>query len=441
MSEAFGHCPRAALKALRSARRARSRRVVSAVAAAAAGFGVAASTAVGVVGPAWAQTPQAPRLENTDDRTGLRVDSFILRPELGVETSYSDNYLQGEDDRLDSLLLTTRPEVSLESDWNRHALTLSAFAEHGYYTEDQDDNYLDLGVAALGILDVTRAAGIRVATALSRLSEGRGSDDTAVGAAEPVEYLFGEIDVEGRYKRGRIRLSPFAAFELRDYEDVDTIGGEVSNQDDRDRIGFGVGGEVGYEFLRGYEAFLRGEALFTEYDDEEDDGGVARSSNGFRVLTGVNLALSRLIEGRVGLGWEQRDFDDDELDTVQGVSVDIGVDWFITPLTTIQFAGEGGVDETTVGGASGTSGLSGTLSVKHALRRDVLVGGFAGFATEEFDGIDRTDDTISAGASVEWLLNSHLSLGARYEFTDETSTVSGESFTENLFSVGLRARY
>ncbi|MEL6978555.1 MAG: outer membrane beta-barrel protein [Pseudomonadota bacterium] len=406
-------------------------------------WAAAAALAVGCAGfgASWAQEATAPQLENVDERTGVRVNSFILRPELRVEGVYSDNYLQSEDDEQSSYLFVTRPEVTLESDWRRHALILSAFGEYGLYTEDSDDNYTEFGGSAIGVIDITRAAGVRIETGLSRLSDGRGDDNAPGAAAEPTEYTLGEIDIEGRYKRGRLRLSPVAAFSLRDYDDVDLIGGGSSNEDDRDRLTYVGGAEIGYEFLRGYEAFVRGEGLLIDYNGDFEPGETDRSGDSLRALGGVNLSLSRLVEGRVGVGYEQRSFDEDDLESVDSVSVDLGVDWFVTPLTSIQFIGEGGVGETTVAGSSGTSRLAGTVSVRHALRRNVLLGGFVGAGTEDFDGVERTDDTLSAGASVEWLLNPNVSLGARYAHTNEDSDAEGESYTENQFSLGLRARY
>lgn len=391
-----------------------------------------AAAALAIAGQAAAQ--------QASPEVGLRAGSFIVTPEVTLEGRYADNYLALTSNEVDSFVYSIAPSLSFRSDWNRHALAVTFGGKATFVEANSNDDMLTYGVDAVGVIDVTRAAAIKLSAGYHANEESRGADDTPGLAKEVTEYDQVDLGIEGRYKAGMVRVSPFASYSLYDYDDVSNIGGGSSNNDDRDRQEFGYGLEIGYEFMRGYEAYVRGEASNIEYDDSVDDNGFERDSFGYRGTAGVNFAVTRLIEGRVGVGYGARDYDDARFGSQEAVAVDVGLEWSVTELTTVDIEGFQRFNETTTAASAGTSEIGGKVSVLHSLRENINLSGYAGYSNEEFEGVAREDDRYEAGVKVGYLINQNFELGAGYDFTYEDQKSVG-NVTENEVYIGLTARY
>ena len=80
------------------------------------------------------------------------------------------------------------------------------------------------------------------------------------------------------------------------------------------------------------------------------------------------------------------------------------------------------------------------LGVEHELLRNVILAANVGYTRDDFSGINRTDDTISAGGGVNYLLNRNFSIGAGYNFTTRSSDDKNEEFDRNLIRIGVTGR-
>lgn len=371
---------------------------------------------------------------------GVRFGSFVATPQVTVDGRYSDNYLGLTSNEVDSFVYSVAPQLSFRSDWNRHALQVTLGGKASFVEADSDDNSYTYGIDSAGVIDVTRATAIKLSAGYQHNTEDRGADDSPGLSAEPTEFDTVNAGIEGRYKAGRVRLSPFASYLLSDYDDVDLVGGGKSNSDDRDRQVYGYGMEVGYEFLRGYEAYVRGEGNTVRYDSSTDDNGFNRDSDGYKFSGGVNLQLTNLIEGRVGVGYGLQDYDDSRFGSQEAINVDVGVVWSVTPLTTITVDGFQSFNETTTIGSAGTTEVGGQIGVSHSLRENITLSGYAGYSHEDFEGVAREDDRIDAGVKLGYTITRNFEIGVGYDFTFEDQKTVGD-YTENQAYIGLTARY
>lgn len=403
-----------------------------------------------VVAQSSSSTPnfeQRPQLDGRENETGVRVGAFFLRPKLTLGTRYSDNYLLEDLEPESSFIFTATSEASLASDWNRHALRINVGAERAHFLADTDDNYLDYHFRARTQIDVTRSLATTLSGGFAHLHEGRGVDDVVdpvtglVTTTEPVEFDQFTIGARTDFKPGRFRVTPFGELTGYNFMDTPAASAAQANQDDRDRMELSGGGEFGYEFSRGYEAFVGGEYLSVDYDAAADDLGFNRDSTGFNARGGLNFRVSRLITGTVGAGYLSRDYSDAALTDVSGFSLDASAIWTPTPATTFTMSAGRDIDETTVANASGTTELFGRVELDHAFRRNVVFNLFAAAATEEFEGADREDDNFRIGVGAEWLITRHFAAEASYAFESETSTDETAGYDVNTFFLGLSARY
>jgi uncharacterized protein (PEP-CTERM system associated) len=158
----------------------------------------------------------------------------------------------------------------------------------------------------------------------------------------------------------------------------------------------------------------------------------------------VDIDITGILFGELALGYTRREYDDDELDTVDGLGGGGTLTWNVTPLTSIIFNAQGEIQETTVTyeGDEASADFEKTLSVDvtHELLRNVLLNANAAYVRDDFEGTSRSDNTVIAGAGVTYLLNRNLSLDATYRFSTRDSDDDNAEYDRSIIRLGVTAR-
>lgn len=368
------------------------------------------------------------------DPLGVRAGAFLVYPSLTASGEYDDNIFATADDEEDDFIFRLRPELRAQSQWSRHSLTASAFGEFGFFADENDSNYQDFGTALDGRLDATRDSSSTGRLAVSRLHEDRDAPDD-VGEDDVTQFWLMEARLAHRHNFARFFVRPSVYVQRLDFESA----GDLSNTE-RDRNRYGAGVRGGMTISPRLNVFVETNGDIVEYDSDEAD----RDSTGFDVRGGVEIDISRLVIGEASLGYARRSYDDDDLDTAQGVAGDAGITWTPTQLTTVDFTGRVNIEETTVffegDRASGNLATRIGVGVTHELRRNILLNANAGYDRDNFRGTDRVDDTFRLGGGVSYLLNRNLSVNASYSFSTRDSDDDNEEFDRNIFRIGVTAR-
>jgi hypothetical protein len=229
--------------------------------------------------------------------------------------------------------------------------------------------------------------------------------------------------------------------ELRrfDFEDTDDI-----NNDDRDRSQYLARARVGYEVSPRLDGFVEGTVDARRYDETPDDIGRDRDSEGYSLRAGADIDISGIVFGELSAGYSRRKYEDDELDTVNGLSFGGAMTWNVTQLTSVVFEALGELQETTVNfeGEEATANFQKSFSVDvtHELLRNVLLNANAAYIRDDFEGTDRADDSLLLGTGVSYLLNRNLSLDATYSFRTRDSDSDEAEYTRNIIRLGLTAK-
>lgn len=363
---------------------------------------------------------------------GIRAGAFLIFPSLQAAGTYNDNIFATRNNTEDDFIFTLRPEVRAQSQWSRHSLAATVFGEFGFYADENDSNYEDFGTALDGRLDVTRDSATFGRLSLERRHEDRDSaDDT--GASDVTQFYVTEARLSHRHNFARLFVRPTAFARRLAFESA----GNISNAD-RDRSIFGAGLRAGVNATPAINVFAEGNVERREYDD----AGFFNESTGYDILGGVELDLTRLVVGEASVGYTFRD--SDRFSNEGGVAGNLGITWTPTQLTTVNFTGRAGFDETTVvfegDRSSGNLATAIGVRVEHDLRRNIQLNASAAYERDDFQGTNRTDDTFRLGAGVAYLLNRNLSIEASYQFDTRNSDARAEEFDRNLFRVGVTAR-
>jgi hypothetical protein len=386
----------------------------------------------GVVAAAALLAPEFATAQDPFEPLGIRSGAFLVYPSLTASGTYDDNIFATKDDEEDDFIFTLRPEVRAESQWSRHSLVGSAFGEFGFFQSEDDSNYEDFGGALDGRLDVRRDSATSGRLSFARLHEDRESaDDT--GIEDVTQFWVTEARLRHRHSFARFFVQPTVFANRLAFENA----GDISNAD-RDRNTFGGGLRAGLTVSPAINVFGEVNADVVQYDD----AGEINDNNGYDGRVGVEVDVTRLVIGEASIGYAYRQ--NDNFENEGGLAGDIGITWTPTQLTTVNFTGSAGFDETTVvfEGDRSSGNLATALGVRvdHELRRNIRLNASVGYDRDDFQGTNRVDDTFRLGAGVTYLLNRNLSLNAAYGFDTRSSDAEDEEFDRNIFRIGITAR-
>ncbi|MGF1607960.1 MAG: outer membrane beta-barrel protein [Kiloniellales bacterium] len=374
------------------------------------------------------------------DPQGLPVGGFTLFPQMVVAPLFDDNVFRSEDNTAADIVTVLSPSVNLESNWSRHALNFGAGADIGLYFDNDDENFEDYRFNADGRLDVTRDTVLRLSGGFAHLHQGRGDPDDPAGALEPTQYDRYNALLRASHRMGRFTGILSGGVTRLDYEDVPRRGGGPKiNNDDRDNIRYDVSGQVNYEIVPSYDAFVRVGADWTDFDDSLDDAGFNRDNNGYVGVAGVEIDFGGIVFGDFFAGYMYNERDDSRLDNIDGFNLGADITWNVTRLTTITGTAEREIRNTTLGG-SGSIATTVGLQVDHELLRNLIVSLNASGQQNDFEGdIDRTDYNIIGGISVDYFINRYFFVGALYEHRERLSSGDDEGGEFSVNIAGVRA--
>ncbi len=399
-----------------------------------------ASAALTIAAPEFALAQQQPVDPNTTvadrarpeyDPLGIRAGSFLVFPELGVTGAYSDNVGFDEDDEESDIVTQIEPSVEFQSQWSRHLLAVELGSEIAIHAEESDEDYQDFFALGRSQIDVSRQTEI-AATAEARLThEGRDDPEDAGNDELTDLYQFG----------GGVALN----------HDINrlgfTIGGEVlrsvyddDEEEDRNANVYDLLLRTSYDVSPKLDMFLEGRYNVEDRDDNVDDNGVARDTDGYEARLGAGLDITSVLFGEAFAGYRVQRFDEDDFDDETGLSFGIDLNWNPTLLTSIGFSGTRDFRATDEGDAASNFRTEFGITIDHEFLRNMIVRGEARYQNDDFRGDDREDDTILLGAGLTYWINRNLSFNAGYDYSGRDSNQDGEDYTVNEFSIGLTAR-
>lgn len=369
-----------------------------------------------------------------DRAQGIRAGSLIFKPVLQLSEGYDSNIFEDTSGGTGSFITTVRPSLSLESDFSRHRIGASVGMRFETFHQSTDDNTYTAFAETEGVLDITRRLRVQANAGYERLAGQRGSDDVGTNIAGPVYSDRYRAGLSVQYLPGDFRIQPFVSVLLQDFIDR----GQVVDQDDRDRASLVGGLEVGYRLAPGYEAFVRASYFDVNFLDAVDSAGIDRDSSGVNVLAGVNLKLSRLLNGSAGVGFVFSSFDDPAFQNTTDFTARVGLDWSPRRRWRLSLNGSRELTQTNVAGASDSIQTNLILAARYEIMR--ALNGFvrAGFNRDEFSGAGRTDTGFLLGTGLDWAMTRQVSLRLAYNYRQETSTDPTAEFSKHIVNAGLR---
>ena len=371
------------------------------------------------------------------DPVPIDFASFQLFPSLEVQTQIDDNIFSASRAEETDLVTTFRPQVVAVSNWGRHALQFTGYGNINKYVDNSSEDTNDAVLDLKGRIDIFTKTALELNGGWQRLTENRGSPDTATAGVSPTQ--FDNYIAGADLTRSLGVLQARVGYDLKSlhYKDVALAGGagEINNTV-RDRNEHTVSAEVAYEItptVKPYVAFNYNWRNYLETD--------ARNSDGYLAQIGTTLDFGGVILGEVYGGYLQQDYRNLSTGTYRTGIFGGKFLWNVTEMTSVVADLTRRLAETSVAGYASYLDTTGRLSLQHELKRNVLLTGGFGYSRQDFNGDPkRQDDIVDAGISARYFFDQNFYADAAYDYIDRTSDTAAAEYSKNviMFRVGVQ---
>lgn len=369
------------------------------------------------------------KVQPIDSVEPVEVGSFLVYPEMSLTGLYDDNVYFSATGKQGDWAAIASPGVFAQSAWDKHAATLSAYADltryHSFETESTDD----FRVSAEGRYDFSTSANLYGGVRAARDHEDRESPDSRNGLS-PTQYKNSRA-YAGVYRQfGKVGIRIGGTAQRLDYRDVEFTLGRI-NMDDRDRSQYTGGIRVILEVSPSFEPFVQVAADSRRYSNDPDDLGYLRDSQGERYIAGARVLKAGRVKAEVFGGYATQRYEDRRFADVRVPTAGANVLIQATPDTSVSIFMDRTVEETTLSGVSGNVNSYASMGMLSRISSSASIHADVAFSRNAYQIQDRTDDYTSAGAGVYFYPARGVTLDASYQYRNLDSSVSGESFQKH----------
>jgi len=383
------------------------------------------------------------------DRLGIRVGGFLLYPTADLSETYDSNIFAVRSGVADDFYTTLAPSLTVLSDWSRHAMALNANGQFKWYASHDSENVNNGSVTGQGRVDIETGSYFALSGAYALQHEDRSSPDSFANIKEPTQYTTTTGYLGYVREEGRIGVRADASVISYSFNNNQTFGGALVNEEDRNRIEYVGSLRASYEILpqQPYQAFVRVLGNTRQYNSIDVNTlaatGVAakRNSTGYEVDAGTAVEVTRLITGEVYAGYLAQEYQNPIFSSPHGIGFGGDLLWAITDLDTLKGAFSRSIVETDVTGASSATETSLSLSAEHELLRNVVLVGGVGYLHDDYKGITRSDDTYEAHVGARYFLNRVWRASADVTYAQRSSSTSAVNFNRVIAAVGIEAGF
>lgn len=383
---------------------------------------------------------QRPRPEY--DAAGVRAGVWSLRPELKTDLEWTDNVFATPTQPQSDTAFSVTPRISGNTLWSNHGLSFDASLTSKNYLEFDDESTITYTAGTSGRVDVNRQAFVDAGLRYATLTEPRTSAGAAGAASQPIEFDTLSAFVGAEQTSGRLRLQSRLTYADIDYDSVPLFGGGVADQNFRDRTDYGATVRADAAISPDTAVFVRLRLNDKDYRLSPPDVPLNRNSSGYTLDGGFDFDIRGVARGAIGIGYTEQDYDAPAFGKQSGMSVDAMVEWFPTPLTTVTAHASRSVQDAAIAGSAGYFNTEAGISVDHELRRNLIASASARWGQDDYSGVTRTDERLSASAGATYMLNRTAGVRGTYTYMEQTSSGAGagRDFTRNsvMFSLVLR---
>jgi hypothetical protein len=401
----------------------------------------AAELAPPVVAP-----PRRPRLDPAPfDPLGVRVGTFIFNPAVELTAGYDTNPPRLSPAK-GSPEFIVAPELTVRSDWDRHALGADIHGSYLWYSEtfpNSPDSPTSLDRPGLdsrifGRIDATRDDHIIVESRLQIGTDNPGSPNIQAGLARlPIVTTLGGT-LGYTHDFNRFEIAAKATVDRSVWQDSTLTDGTTSTNDDRNFNQYAGILRGSYELLPGVAPFVEADIDTRVHDLKIDRTLADRDSDGETVKVGTSFRLTGKLTGEASVGETDRRYQDPTLPDVKGPVFDASLLYAATALTTVKLTSVTTTGELIVPGASGVLRRDFGVELDHDFRRWLTGAARVGYGADTYFGIDRFDNRYLAAVSLAYKLTREVVIKGELRHEWLRSTYPGFNYDATVALLTVR---
>jgi hypothetical protein len=359
---------------------------------------------------------RAPVVRESEDYTakGVPIGGFKLFAGLEAGEIFNDNLYATSNatGKTATFLQTFNPTLELRSDWQNHYLSAYAKGGFGLYSVDGAlNNYQDASIGADGRLDIQRNWNVYGGGSWNRRHEEHGTPNTVNAPGSPVtvyNQTSGNVGYFQKFNRFSARLD--GRYDNFNYLDnaLGPAQGVIPNSD-RNRNEWREALRLGYEFLPGYEGWVRGSTNQRRYF-QLDSSGLDRSSNGFDIVGGIIIDLGGITSVEAFAGYVQQTYVSGQFSTISTPMFGLTGYWNPQKDLWVKPFIRRTIDDSAFANSAAYINTTGGIDVNYNVRPNIRLDGHADYSIADYAA-------ASGGASTQYDQYLTLRIGANYAFT------------------------
>ncbi|MEL6857324.1 MAG: outer membrane beta-barrel protein [Pseudomonadota bacterium] len=383
------------------------------------------------------------RVQEAFDPVEMNWGAFVAQPEFNVGVTSDSNLFASETNEESDIVTHIGAGLDVRSNWSQNELGFSVAGRQNEYADFSNESNFGFRSKLRGRLDVSRTLSVRGEAIYEDNTEDRTLIANSTANVEPIQFGVAGGTIGADYQNDRTRLSAQVSIADRNFDDGRDAAGAEFDQDFRDHTTTTSTVYASYALTPNIAAFAQATATNLDYDIETVSGGTVsnRDSSGYNLQGGVDFELSSLLRGRVGIGYLENDRDDENLQDIDGVTVDGQVQWFPSQIVTVTFDASRRVEDQGLIEAPNAIATRFGLRADYELRRNVILSAAGLLGELDFDDDARSDDFTELSLSATYKLNRrvHLDAFARNIERDSDGFLNnvGQPFQKNVIGVGL----
>jgi hypothetical protein len=372
---------------------------------------------------------------------GLRLGSFIVTPTADATLGYDSNPRRLNSGGQGSLFTQSYGELQARSDWSRHEVTARIRGTYSAFFSDPGVNRPELNAVATGRLDIARDTRLETEARYNLTATSPGSSNLPSSPDGlrnlPLIRQYG-ASAGVVQDIGRLQLSLRGTVDRFTYDDAVTNAGVVIPQGERDYNAFGGRLRASYEMTPGLKPFVEVGVERRHFDQLVSSGGTLQGSTATTYRIGSTFELTRLITGEISAGYMIRDNLEPTFGDIRVPVFDAALTWSPTALTIVRLTAKSTIDESFTTGASGLQRRDVAVELEHSFRRWLIGTARLAYGQDIYQGTTRVDQRMVASVNLVYRASRNLQIRGEVRREALYSNQVGQSYSANIFLMGLR---
>lgn len=364
-----------------------------------------------------------------------------ITPTLGITAGHDDNVRRTENTPVDSPMYVVSPKVMAQLETRRSAYQFDYGFDAVSFTDSHEDNYINHQLHSNGfwLFDIRHRLHVDYTYRIANEARGTGlTEGSSLSVAEPLRYQF--HDAYARYVYGANgapgRLVGIVGYEKKTYNDkmfVRTNGATVDTRFFNWDQPY-LAGEFYYAVSSYFSAVTVLRHELRSYDETFTGPGGTRDNQNSFLYGGLDWNVTGKTQGRLLLGFQNKDFDSTGRDNFQGFSWRLNLAWQPTDYSELRLEGRDVARDPNLN-ADYVEDQSVQMEWEHKWTPLVKTVASARYDTNDYPGL-RKDEDSQFGLSATYGMARWWDISAGVNWLERDSTLTGYSYDQTRFFIG-----